>query len=80
MSMDIWFKDDIKNVILGIAMATPQMALDRPSGETEAFQSGYLCALSALATSLGIEQLRHPAPSLQPSVRVVWPELSDGRR
>ena len=53
--MDMWWKEDIANVLGGIAITTPFMGVDLPSAEANSFQDGFAAALSAVAISLGIE-------------------------
>jgi hypothetical protein len=67
MGLNLWMKDDIANVIRGIALATPHMGIERTPTEAAAFQEGYLAALSAVAVSLGIVG----APERLPRVRMV---------
>ena len=61
MSLDMWWKDDIRNVLQGVAMVAPHMARERDTAERLAFQEGYMAALSAVAVSLGIA-VAHDTP------------------
>lgn len=75
MGLDMWFKEDIRNIIMGIALATPRMGLDYQDGGIE-FQEGFHAALEAIAVSFGIAepQLR----SRQPEMRIIKRELTSG--
>ena len=53
MTLDMWWKDDIRNVLVGIDLACAQMATDRSEDERRAFREGFRAALSAVAASLG---------------------------
>ena len=53
MALDLWWKDDIRNVLVGIDLACAQMATDRSEDERRAFREGFRAALSAVAASLG---------------------------
>jgi hypothetical protein len=60
MGIDMWFKDDIGNVLEALNLATARMGLDYADGGVE-FQEGYTAALRAVAVSFGIRNL----PGLQ---------------
>lgn len=57
MSTGMWFKDDIRGVLLGNAVATEYMGSERAPAEAEAFRAGWLAALAAVALSLGVADL-----------------------
>jgi len=63
--LDMWWKDDIRNVLIGIAQGTPYMGSEMSAAEGYAFREGYAAALSAVALSLGI------GPDSAPRVRLV---------
>ena len=54
MGLDLWLKDDIGNVLQGIALATPHMGAERSEAEAAAFREGFIAALTAAAVALGI--------------------------
>ena len=54
--LDMWWKDDIGNVLLGIDMCSVHMATGRNEAERSAYQDGFHAALQAVAASLGISQ------------------------
>ena len=60
MAQEIWFRDDLKNLIAGISSAPV------PAGD---YAAGWLDALGTLAVALGIER-RRDAP-VAPVVRVM---------
>lgn len=82
MTLDMWFKEDIGNVLMGLALATPRMGQDYPDGGAE-FQAGYAAALTAVAVSFGIRNLPGlPQPEQrQPQLRIINQErrLTSGR-
>jgi hypothetical protein len=59
-SLGMWLKDDIANILKGIAQTTPFMYADKCPEEREAFQIGYMAALCAVGTSLGISNALPP--------------------
>lgn len=77
MAVDIWRKDDIRNVLLGVNLACALMASDRGETETAIFREGFEAALSAVAVSLGICSIDQPG-KVRPSVsRVGFPQLME---
>jgi hypothetical protein len=55
MGLDVWFKDDVRNMLLGIDLATAHLALRyNNTDEARAYQDGFAAALAAVATSFGI--------------------------
>lgn len=54
MTLNMWLKDDIRNILLGIDFAGSQMAADRADLEGQAFRDGFRTALAAVAVSLGV--------------------------
>jgi len=76
MGLDMWFKDDIANVLYGIDLATARMATDRPDVEAAAFREGFRAALEAVEVSFGIAESSRPqARQSQPRLRDVTPTL-----
>lgn len=77
MALDIWRKDDIRNVLLGIDLACMLMASDRSETETAIFREGFEAALSAVAVSLGICSVDQSG-RFRPSVsRAGFPQLME---
>jgi len=78
MGLDIWFKDDIKNILLGIEFANAHLATYCSEDEIQAYREGFKAALLATAVSFGIWpgeiQTGHvrvePKMAIQPPVRI----------
>jgi hypothetical protein len=78
MGLDIWFKDDIKNILLGVEFANAHLASYCREDEVQAYRDGFRAALLATAASFGIWpgeiQAGHvrvePKMALQPPVRI----------
>jgi len=62
-TLDMWWKDDIANVLKGIAVSTPLMGAELPADEAEAFRDGFYAALSAISISLGIVNYERTNPA-----------------
>jgi len=56
MGLDIWFKDDIKNILLGVEVANASLASYCCEEEVQAYRDGFKAALLATAVSFGICQ------------------------
>jgi hypothetical protein len=54
MGLDIWFKDDIKNILLGVELANARLATHYSNAEVRAYRQGFQAALAAAAVSFGI--------------------------
>ena len=54
MALDMWFQDDIRNVLLGLNMANRALVTSVDYQEGLAFQRGFQAALLATAMSFGI--------------------------
>ena len=54
MALDMWFQDDIRNVLLGLNMASRALVTSVEYQEGLAFQRGFQAALLATAISFGI--------------------------
>jgi len=57
MGLDIWFKDDIKNILLGVELANAHLAAYYSDAEVRAYREGFKAALAAAAVSFGIYPL-----------------------
>jgi hypothetical protein len=53
MGLDMWFKDDIKNILLAISMAAEAVNWSRDTEEL-AYWNGYRAALTTVARTFGI--------------------------
>ena len=54
MGLDIWFKEDIRNILLGVELANAQLAIHCSDAEVRAYREGFKAALAATAVSFGI--------------------------
>jgi len=54
MGLDIWFKEDIRNILLGVELANAQLAIHCSDAEVRAYREGFKAALVATAASFGI--------------------------
>ena len=54
MGLDIWFKEDIRNILLGIELANGHLASYCSDDEVRAYREGFRAALIATAVSFGI--------------------------
>jgi hypothetical protein len=67
MTLDMWLKEDIRNVLLGIDLACAHMAVERGDAEAIAFREGFQAALSSVALSLGISPMDRSSVRLRVS-------------
>lgn len=78
--LDMWFKEDLGNVLAGLKMAEARMGHGLPEDEAVAYQDGYAAGLQAAAGSLGIGKLPglsgepRNAPIQEPRLRDVTPQ------
>ncbi len=56
MGLDIWFKEDIRNILLGVELANGHLASRYSDDEVRAYREGFKAALAATAVSFGIYQ------------------------
>jgi hypothetical protein len=49
MGLDIWFKDDIRNILLGVGLANAHLATHYSDAEVQAYREGFKAALAATA-------------------------------
>ncbi len=54
MGLDLWSKDDIRNILLGVELASAQLAIHCRDAEVRAYREGFRAALAATAVSFGI--------------------------
>ena len=54
MALDMWFKEDIRNILLGIELANAHLACRYPGPEVQVYREGFRAALTAIAVSFGI--------------------------
>jgi len=63
--LGMWPKEDMGNVLAGIASAAPFMGSERCPNEAAAFQAGFLAALSSVALSFGIADYAAPTRTVR---------------
>jgi len=70
MGLDIWFKDDIRNILLGVELANAHLATHYSDPEVRAYREGFKAALVATAMSLGIcpPEIEMRATDTQPTM------------
>jgi hypothetical protein len=61
MGLDIWFKEDIKNILAGVEFANAHLVNYCREEEVQAYRDGFRAALLATAVSFGIYQFGPPA-------------------
>ena len=54
MGLDLWAKEDIRNVLLGVELASAHLATRCSDAEVRAYREGFKAALAATAMSFGI--------------------------
>ena len=54
MGLDLWAKDDIRNILLGVELANAHLATRYSNAEVRAYREGFQAALAATAVSFGI--------------------------
>ena len=74
MALDLWLKEDIRNVLLGIELACAHLATERSDAEAEVFRAGFQAALSAVAVGLGVCSVEQPKTRLSVT-RSTFPQL-----
>lgn len=79
MGLDIWFKEDIRNILLGVELANAHLASRYSDAEVRAYREGFKAALAATAVSFGIYpgEIEIEAVEVRPG-RAILP-LSRGR-
>ncbi len=79
MGLDVWFKDDIRNILLGVELANAHLATRYNDDEVRAYREGFRAALAAAAVSFGIYpgEIDVEAGGAQP--RMAFLPLSRGR-
>ena len=78
MGLEVWFKDDIRNILLGVELANAHLATRYSDDEVRAYREGFRAALAAAAVSFGIYLMdemetagRHSARTLMPMDGVI---------
>jgi len=79
MSLDVWFKDDIRNTLLALSETSQDthaqiVALVGESQTAQSYRSGYGDALRAVAIAFGIT-----APRASEERQATMPRLESGR-
>jgi hypothetical protein len=54
MALDMWFREDVRNVLIGLNIASLALSGPPEYHERQAFQRGFQAALLATAMSFGI--------------------------
>jgi len=54
MGLDLWSKDDIRNILLGVELANAHLATQCGDTDLRAYREGFKAALVAAAVSFGI--------------------------
>ena len=54
VGLDIWTKEDIRNILLGVELANAHLATRYSDDEVRAYREGFKAALAAAAVSFGI--------------------------
>jgi hypothetical protein len=83
MSLDIWFREDIKNIILAAEQANVQ-ALEAGLGSTDpelqrSYHQGFRAALSTLALAFGLAPLPVHDPE-EEEYKIIQTEISSAPR
>ena len=50
----MWFRDDIRNLIMGLELANGHLAAHFSDSEVDAYRAGYRAALIAMGASCGV--------------------------
>jgi len=79
MGLDIWFKDDIKNILLGVELANAHLAAYYSDAEVRAYREGFKAALAAAAVSFGIYPGEIDARTVRQQPNIAFLPLSRGR-
>jgi hypothetical protein len=54
VGLDLWTKEDIRNILLGVELANAHLATRYSDAEVRAYREGFKAALAAAAVSFGI--------------------------
>jgi len=54
MGIDMWFKDDIRNILLGVELAAKSQLVETEGETTRAYREGFDAAVTAIAASFGL--------------------------
>lgn len=71
MNLDMWFKDDIRNIIVGVELAAKSRMGSADDEINRAFQEGFDAAIVAIAASFGLISTGTPSPKDLPGPRTV---------
>jgi hypothetical protein len=73
MGLDVWFKEDIRNILLGVELANAHLATHYSDAEVRAYREGFRAALAAAAVSFGIypEEIDVEALGAQPKLKLI---------
>lgn len=75
MGLDLWTKEDIRNILLGVELANAHPAIHYSDTEVWAYRQGFKAALAATAASFGIypREIEVEAVGAQPRMVLVPP-------
>jgi hypothetical protein len=91
MSLDIWFREDIKNIILaaeqanvqglqsGLWSTDPELQRACPECKRRTYHQGFRAALSTLALAFGLAPLPLHDPE-EEEYKIIQTEIASGRR
>jgi len=54
MTLDMWFKDDIRNILLGVELAARSQLPEAEAETVRAYRAGFNAAITAIAASFGL--------------------------
>ena len=78
MGLDLWTKEDIRNILLGVELASAHLAIHCSDAEVRAYREGFKAALLATAVSFGIYpgEIEVEAVASHPKKAVLLPSRS----
>jgi hypothetical protein len=73
MGLDLWSKEDIRNILLGVELANAHLASHYGDAEVRAYREGFKAAIAATAVSFGIypREIRVEVIATQPNVQLI---------
>ena len=77
MARDLWIRDDIRNVLLGLELSSRHTAGQVSDGAVDAYRQGFTAALAAAALSFGIPLAEVTARMVVTSPTTCSPGMND---
>jgi len=71
LSLNVWFRDDIKNALVAVDSANLDIASVVDTPEVRIYRRGYEAAIRAVAAAFGIRMEEQPAAPMLDQVRPV---------